>query len=216
MASTSRPSSRASTRNNTTDQAVVVPTTAVVEDVNMNASQEVMLSPESRRRSNIFGILHSETTTTLATDDPTHAGQTTSPRVSASPRPARMSVDSLVHRDGERHGEGFLAVLRDGAAHHGDSSVQADHQNGQLEDGRRSVSPTKEKSDRMREMEGMVHDMQGIEDEPMPSSRRASLQAAEMEQDRQDQSDGLEDDHDPSSGEEDEGQIDGAINGGGV
>jgi hypothetical protein len=179
----------------------------------MNASQEVMLSPESRRRSNIFGILHSETTTTLATDDPTHAGQTTSPRVSASPRPARMSVDSLVHRDGERHGEAFLAVLRDGVAHHGDPSVRTDHQNGQLEDERRSVSPTKERSDGMREM---VLDMQGIEDEPMPSSRRASLQAAEMEQDRQDQSDGLEDDHDPSSGEEDEGQIDGAINGRGV
>lgn len=177
----------------------------------MNASQEAMLSPESRRRSNIFGILHSETTTTAATDAPTHAGQMTSPRVSASPRAARMSVDSLVHRDGERYGEGFLAVLRDGVGHHGDSSTRADHQNGQLEDGRRSVSPTREKSDRMRSVEGMAMDMQDVEDEPMPSSRRASLQAAEMEQDNQ--SDGPDEDNKSSSGEEDEGHIDGAING---
>lgn len=203
-----------------------------VEDVNMSVVQEAP-SSESRR-SNIFGILHSEpnaateTTTTTTTNDTPLVGQTSPSRISTSPRVARMSVDSLVRRDGERDGEGFLAVLRDGVGYHHDSATTTGNNvngNQHAENGRRSLSPEKKSDGRIsRRSDDMVLDE---EDEPMPSSRRASLQIAEFsennndpeneheqvngsEADEREPVDG-EADEPPSSDEEDEGVIDGAI-----
>lgn len=209
-----------------------------VEEFNMSAAQEA-LSPESRRRSNIFGILHSETTaaTGTTTNDIPLVGLTTPSRISDSPRFARMSVDSLVHRDGERDGEAFLAVLRDGVGHHHDSAMTTgNNTNGHqyAENGRRSLSPTKKSDEKLsRPSDEMMLDEEAG---PMPSSRRASLQIAEIsennndheneheqfkgsEADERDPVDGEDEqepvdgeaDPPPSSDEEDEGVIDGAI-----
>lgn len=237
------PRPRPSVDDDTSRQGAVdvVSDANVVEDGKMSATHDATLSPESRRRSNIFGILHSETTTTATatattttttTTNDEHVEPASPSHVLASPRPARMSVDSLVHRDGEQNGERFLAVLRDGAVHHG-SSVPATNQpngNHQAENGRRSLSPIKGErdSEQSRRSEGMMVDGFEEDEEPTRVSRRASLQAEIQEDDQNNHQanghehgggdDGREQEegehgNPQSSGEEDEGEIDGAIDG---
>lgn len=184
------------------------------------------LSPESRRRSNIFGILHSD----AAGVDAGSPHQFGSP--SSRSHPARMDLDSLVHQEVE---QGIIGaeVMQDGVQGAVSPSTFRTLEDRLINDmtRQRSALPSKEQIDRRHSVQsnGTVPEPQPAEEGGLPSSFDQGVVEMEIDSERQDQDSEFDEQADEqpeheqhddgdvpsgnllSSGEEDEGQIDGAI-----